>query len=356
MPAAHPLWPAMPVKVSATPSAKSPPVADGHVGLPAPQRPGADFPAFCLPHPIMATTSPHERMSNLMQQGIHNLFGAVAQHEIDTQLNDIPMVNAQSHGALAAVERERPFMQSMGSQQIEREGTDFLDSMRRLFRADEQGCQLRNGSRRGDRLRGGRLCFLTKFVHALPIPQRCLEYGNERRLNSDAVLLFDVGRQFNRGNIADFRNSKSEKFQRFHACRPGGALEREMYRQASKSVFREVSSGIAVQWRRPPVLLALHDVPPVRKNSRTDECCHNAHQEHGKCPSLEGYYRTCNSPENHTSKRSNDPLLTGQRIWFSFSEIILICHGSPSARSLPGKATSNPSRVYCECPSVEKPA
>src|ERR1051325_3479228 len=143
------------------------------------------------------------------------------------------MINAQSHGPLTAVEAERPVGKTVRFEQFQSQLVDFLNAMSCGLWTDQPGCQLLDSSGLNGLLRTNGFGVLAKFIRSFQILQGCLEQWDERGLDFDAVLIFQVRRQLGCGNIADFREGTSKKFHSVHLHSPESWLELGMYRQAA---------------------------------------------------------------------------------------------------------------------------
>jgi hypothetical protein len=167
------------------------PFAFRHVRLAASHRLGSNLQTLLLPDSIMTVFRPDQRMSNLVQEGIDNLFGAVPQHEEDAQFDGTAVINAEAQSALAAVEAEGPVGQAVRSQESQSQLVDVLDSM---TWADQPGRPLLKSCLLCGLFRGDGLCVLAQLIHSFCILQSCLVKRDVRWVDFDAVLLFDVRR------------------------------------------------------------------------------------------------------------------------------------------------------------------
>src|SRR5439155_17000199 len=84
----------------------------------------ADLATFLLPYRVMAVSAAGEGVRNLMQQRFPNCLLAVALDEVERQLDALEGVETESHLRLPPVERERPVVEAVCGQQLDRESVD----------------------------------------------------------------------------------------------------------------------------------------------------------------------------------------------------------------------------------------
>jgi hypothetical protein len=108
------------MKVSSAATAPSFPPTFRHVSVATPHRPGSDLDALPLPHLVVTVAGTDQGVGNFMQDGVPNLLQLVVPlHEVDGKLDGLPVINAKAHCLLAAVEPERPAVQTVGSHELQ---------------------------------------------------------------------------------------------------------------------------------------------------------------------------------------------------------------------------------------------
>ncbi len=116
---------AIAVKNLAALTTSSLPSALWHFGLSTPHGPGSNGHTLAFPHLIVAMPGSHQGVGNLVQQGVQDFFPLIAPDEVVGKLDGAATVNTQAQRAFAAVEAEGPVPQTMLSQQILSQGSDF---------------------------------------------------------------------------------------------------------------------------------------------------------------------------------------------------------------------------------------
>jgi hypothetical protein len=106
------------VECFAATATPSPPASFGHVSLATAFRSGADPHALTLPNSIVAVTRPHQRVGDLVQDGVQHFLWPIAIHQMDRQFNPAPLVNAQTQRLLAPVPAEFPTAEPVGNQEL----------------------------------------------------------------------------------------------------------------------------------------------------------------------------------------------------------------------------------------------
>src|SRR5208283_5360793 len=110
------------VPVNTLPAANTPglPPAFRHVTMSAAYRPGSDLDALLLPHLVVPVARTDQGMGDLVQDRVPNFFHRVVPlHEVDRKPDDLPVVDAQAHRLLAAIEPERPTVKAVLGHQVQ---------------------------------------------------------------------------------------------------------------------------------------------------------------------------------------------------------------------------------------------